>query len=39
MAWNISEAIFQLGHSAAADHPALIHGLESNRLLYLLKTL
>ncbi|MGI9287082.1 MAG: AMP-binding protein [Pseudomonadales bacterium] len=26
MAWNISEAIYQLGHSAVADRAALIHG-------------
>lgn len=26
MAWNISEAIYQLGHSDVADRPALIHG-------------
>jgi acyl-CoA synthetase (AMP-forming)/AMP-acid ligase II len=26
MAWNISEAIYRLGHSAVADRPALIHG-------------
>jgi 3-oxocholest-4-en-26-oate---CoA ligase len=26
MAWNISEAIYRLGHSTAADRPALIHG-------------
>lgn len=26
MAWNISEAVFQLGHSKAADRTALIHG-------------
>lgn len=26
MTWNISEAIYQLGHSDVADRPALIHG-------------
>jgi 3-oxocholest-4-en-26-oate---CoA ligase len=26
MAWNICEAIYQLGHSEAANRPALIHG-------------
>ncbi|MEH6590976.1 MAG: AMP-binding protein [Halioglobus sp.] len=26
MAWNISEAIYRLGHSTVADRPALIHG-------------
>ena len=26
MAWNIGEAIYQLGQSAVADRPALIHG-------------
>ncbi len=26
MAWNIGEAIYQLGQSAVCDRPALIHG-------------